>query len=128
MTIFNTNKIIENGGITLKLLGLDLVNSLEVGGNYWYFPLLPDCTLLVGEDQLSVELEKFMLDNSAELLKRGRYLGVWLNPKDKKYYIDINVRSKTERGALKRVTVINKSSTRKILVIYNPATNIVVEV
>ncbi|NCU30862.1 hypothetical protein EOL73_03055 [Candidatus Saccharibacteria bacterium] len=120
MVAFDVGEIIKNGGTTLRLLGENLSHSKEVGGDYWYFPLLLDRTLLVVESQLSAELEKFVLKNSAELLKRGRYLGVWFNPKDERYYLDINVRDKTEVGALKTVTDINKSSSRKILAIYNP--------
>jgi len=128
MTAVDIRRIIENGGATLKLTVTSLAEAMKVVGDFWYFPLLPDCTLLVNEDQLSAELEKFVLNNSAELLKRGRYLGVWFNPKDEKYYLDINVRSKTEDGALKRVAKINKSSTRKILAIYNPSIDVVVNV
>lgn len=120
MTTADIRRIIKNGGATLKLSGVCLAEAIEIGGDFWYFPLLPDCILLVGANQLSAELDKFVLNNSAELLKRGRYLGVWFNPKDEKYYLDINVRSKTEDRALKRVANINKSSTRKILAIYNP--------
>lgn len=128
MTIFNTNKIIENGGITLRLFGLDLVNSKEVGGNYWYFPLLPDRTIIVDEDKLPEGLDRFVAINSDVLFKRGRYLGVWHNPGDSKYYLDINIRRRDKIDALQKVATINKSSTRKILAIYNPIKDTVVEV
>lgn len=120
MTAVDIRIIIENGGATLKLTVTSLAEAMKVGGDFWYFPLLPDRTLLVNEDRLRAELEKFVSNNSVELLKHGRYLGVWFNLKDEKYYLDINVRSKTEDRALKRVANINKSSTRKILAIYNP--------
>lgn len=128
MTAADIHSIIKNGGVTLKLSSAGLAEAKEVGGDFWYFPLLPDYTLLINEDRLSAELEKFVLKNSTELLKRGRYLGVWFNPKDEKYYLDINVRSKTEDRALKRVASINKSSNRKILAIYNPTKDVVVNV
>lgn len=110
------NIIQASGGITLRMVG-DTV--AQVGGDFWYYPLLPDKTLIAERHKLEPAYVEFIALNKAELAKRGRYLGVWLNPISNQYYFDINVRAKTKKQALEHIGQINKVSQRQILAAFN---------
>lgn len=114
-------KVLDRGGITLQLHGNNLADAAEVAGDYWYYPILPDCTVIVNEYDLPAAINAFVAADARELQRPNRYLGIWKNPSDNQYYIDVNERSPTKAHAIKRVKQINAQSKRQILAIYNPA-------
>lgn len=119
-------KVLDRGGITLQLHGNSLVDATEVTGDYWYYPVLPDCTVIVSESDLPAAITAFVATNSPELQLPNRYLGIWENPATNQYYIDINERASSKVEAKKRIEQINQKSVRKILAIYNPSTSITI--
>lgn len=113
-------KALQQGGITVALDVDNPQNATEVGGDYWYYPLHPDKTVVIGEQQLAEAVKVFVQENKNDLAKAKQYLGIWRNPEDNNYYIDINERSRTKADAINRVKQINAHSKRQILAIYNP--------
>lgn len=113
----------QEGGITLRFNMSTRERVEEVRGDYWYYPVFPDQTSICGIDDLEATFTVFRLNNLYILTQPNRYLGIWLNSADNMYYLDINERSKTEAGAKNRADQINAKTKRKIIAIYNPATN-----
>ena len=106
-----------SGGITLRYTnGV----PVQVDGDYWYFPVQPDVTVIVAQQRLAVAYNEFVANNINALAMRGRYLGVWLNPDTDQYYFDITIRATTKGSALKYMTRINSVSQRQILAAFNP--------
>lgn len=114
-------KAISQGGITIQLHGNSLADAKEVAGDYWYYPVLPDSTVIVSELALPKAVVAFVTTHATALRQPNRYLGVWRNPSNSQYYIDINERSPTKKHATRRVKQINAQSQRQILAIYNPS-------
>ena len=108
----------SQGGVTLSCASQSNVN--EVMDDRWYFPLLPDATEVVSSRDLSDHLHDFMVLNEQKLREDNTYLGVWRNPENGKYYLDINTAERSKDEAIKSATVINSSSNRQILALYNP--------
>jgi len=114
-------KLIQaNGGITLRYTnGV----PVQVGSDYWYFPVQPDATVIVARQRLEPAYNEFVANNINALATRGRYLGVWLNPDTDQYYFDITIRATTKASALRYIARINSVSQRQILAAFNPARN-----
>ncbi|NCU38105.1 hypothetical protein EOL96_03570 [Candidatus Saccharibacteria bacterium] len=112
-------KAFHQGGITLQLHSNSIADATEVAGDYWYYPVLPDNTVIVSEHDLPTAIAAFVTTNAPELQRPNRYLGVWCNPTNSQYYIDINERSPAKTHAIERVKQINAQSKRQILSIYN---------
>lgn len=120
------NTATQQGGITLKY-NPNLNNKLrQVGGDYWYFPAFPDRTKIVAPERLEPAFAEFIATNAQDLARRGRYLGIWRNPQNGDYYLDINTRATSKEQAVKRMEQINKVSKRHILAAYNPVRDVTV--
>lgn len=121
--MFNSliKKAIAGGGITFRLHQSDYLDDAEeIAGDYWYYPVLPDSTLIVDEPALSDQTMLFISKYSAEIFQPDRYLGIWRNPEDKMYYVDVNERSREKAEAIASAKAINARSSRQIIAIYNP--------
>ncbi len=119
-------KVLDRGGITLQLHGNSLVDVTEVTGDYWYYSVLPDRTVIVDAHDLPATINAFVAANTPELQRPNRYLGIWENPASNQYYIDINERANSRAKAKKHIEQINQNSVRKILAMYNPSTSVTV--
>lgn len=108
----------SQGGVTLSCASQSNVN--EVMDDRWYFPLLPDATEVVLADDLHYRLDEFMLCHQKRLKETNVYLGVWLNPENDSYYLDINTAERSKPKAIQRAKSINSTSKRQILAMYNP--------
>ena len=113
------HQIITEGGITLQL---DARNNTyrSVGGDYWYFPVAPDATVIIDGSRLEAGFHDFVTSNRQVLMQDDTYLGVWRNPSDSKYYLDICTRDTDHDRALTTARSISDKSDRTIKSIYNP--------
>lgn len=111
------------GGITLKFNPSSKITLRQVGGDYWYFPAFPDKTKIVSHERLEPAFAEFTAMHAQDLARRGHYLGLWRNPQNGNYYLDINTRTTTKEQAIKCMEQINKVSQRRILAAYSPARN-----
>lgn len=112
------DKIKCDGGITLRIEPDG--HAQLARGDYWYFPVLPDTTVICSISRLEPALATFRTDYHDELAADNRYLGIWFNPDENRYYIDVNERHADKSAALDHARAINKSSKRQIIAIYNP--------
>lgn len=118
----------HNKGISLKVTFDPEPAFQEVAGDFWYYTLLPDQTLICGHDKLKPAFLDFVNKHQGELSKSDRFLGIWLNPEDNMFYIDVNARAKSPEETLQRVDNINRSSARQIIAAYNPAKDETLEI
>jgi hypothetical protein len=114
-------KAIADGGITFRFdKSKNLDDAEEIAGDYWYYPVLPDSTLIVDEQILYEQTKLFISTNASEVFRQNRYVGIWRNPEDKMFYVDINERKQDKDAAIQAVKAINSRSSRQIIAIYNP--------
>lgn len=114
-------KSIADGGITFRFNESRNFDDVEeAGGDYWYYPVLPDSTLIVDEHILYEQTKLFISASAGGVFRPDWYVGIWRNPDDDMYYIDINERSAEKAEAIKRVKAINSCSSSQIIAIYNP--------
>lgn len=113
----------ESGGVTFDLRKKVSLEKLD----FWYFPKYPSKTkILPLSVNLHEELEKFVDENKMFLLEPDCFLGTWINPKNKKYYLDITTCVGDLGKAREFCAEISKREKRKIVSIYNPYKNKVV--
>ena len=107
---------LENGGSASKIDTYQFLTSVDT----WRFPKYPGKTVILPPDVcLTLELEKFIRTNEIYLQEPECWLGTWINPRTKQYYLDISTSCKDLEIARKTAIEISLKAGRKIVAIYN---------
>ncbi|MCD4753988.1 MAG: hypothetical protein K8R40_13035 [Anaerolineaceae bacterium] len=107
---------LEKGGTASRIDTYQFLTPV----NAWRFPKYPSKTVILPPDVcLSVELEKFIGANETYLREPGCWLGTWINPHTKNYYLDISTSCKDLEKARQTAIDISIKEGRKIVAIYN---------
>lgn len=109
-------KTLEKGGTASNLATYHFLSPVDA----WRFPKYPSKTVILPPDKnLLSELKKFIEANEAFLREPDCWLGTWINPHTKHYYLDITTSCKELEHAKRTAIGISKKEGRKIVAIYN---------
>ena len=107
---------LQNGGTASKLNGNRLLPPMDV----WQFPKYPGRTLILPpEANLTEELKHFILANESFLREPDCWLGTWINPKTRCFYLDITTGCADLETARQIALEISEREGRRIVAIYN---------
>jgi len=110
------SQTIDRGGVSTDIKS----QAILPPANTWSFPKYPSKTRILPPDlDLQKELEKFIDKNEELLLEEGCFLGIWINPNTKNYYLDITTSVEDLEKAKKVAKKISRKEGRKIVSIYN---------
>jgi len=115
----------EKGGCTFNFSTQDLLDPSIKG---WIFPKYPDKTEIVEQNTLGEVLPNFIRKNLAYLIEGKTYLGLWLNPKGGKVYMDINTILPTKDEAIAYCRSSAEKGQRQVVAIHDLKTGENVEV
>ncbi len=111
---------IKNGGSASRLNEKDFLPP----GDVWSFPKYPArTTILPSTVDLALELREFITRNEARLNEADCWLGTWINPRTKEYYLDIATGVADLCEARKTAKRISIEDGRKIVAIFNSKRN-----
>jgi hypothetical protein len=111
---------IKNGGSASKLNEKDFLPPRDV----WSFPKYPARTMILPPTvDLAVELREFITRNEALLNETDCWLGTWINPRTKEYYLDIATGIVDLNEARRAAIRISHKDGRKIVAIFNSKRN-----
>jgi len=86
----------------------------------WGFPKYPSKTVILPPDaSLREELERFIAVNEMYLREPDCWLGTWINPHTKHFYLDITTSCEDLEKARQVAMDISTREGRKIVAIYN---------
>jgi len=107
---------LERGGVASKPETCELLPPVDS----WSFPKYPHKTAILSPDvDLVEEIKKFIATNKAYLKEPGCWLGTWINPYTKHYYLDVT----TSRDDLDQAREVARETSRregrKIVALYN---------
>ena len=105
----------QEGGVTAQWPS----GKLKCKDDAWYFPALPDETVITSEDTLEKALDNFLARFDSELQKDDRYLGICFDKEANRYHIDVNCRVEDTAKAIEMANTFSANSTYKIKSIYN---------
>ena len=107
---------VEKGVIAAKLATYQLLPPIDA----WGFPKYPSkTTILPPEIDLVAELRTFIEINETYLNEMDCYLGTWVNPHTKHYYLDITTSCADLEEARRIARAISMKEDRKIVALYN---------
>lgn len=106
----------EHGGTASKLEGYELLSLMDA----WQFPKYPSKTVILPPEADLVEaLRSFISTNEIFLRETGCWLGTWINPQTRCFYLDITT-SCNDLNQAKRIALeISAREGRRIVAIYN---------
>jgi len=111
---------IKNGGSASKLNEKDFLPPRDV----WSFPKYPARTMILPSTvDLAFELCEFITRNEALLNETDCWLGTWINPRTKEYYLDIATGVAELSKARETAKRISVEDGRKIVAIFNAKRN-----
>jgi hypothetical protein len=114
---------LEKGGTVSKLETYQLLPPVDD----WKFPKYPGRTaILPSEVDLVDELKNFILANEPFLRESDCWLGTWINPQTRHFYLDITTSRCDFEEARKTALEIGNSEGRKIVALYNSERNEIV--
>lgn len=106
----------QNGGTTSKLNDYQLLPPMDA----WQFPKYPGRTrILLADVDLVNELKSFISANEIFLREPGCWLGTWINPQTRCFYLDITTSCTDLETAKKMALEISEREGRRIVAIYN---------
>ena len=111
---------LEKGGVASKPETREFLPPIDS----WSFPKHPKQTAILPPDvDLVEEIKKFIAANEAYLEEADCWLGTWINPHTRHYYLDIT----TSCDDLDKARAIAQETSlregRKIVALYNPKRN-----
>ena len=111
---------IKNGGSASRLNEKDFLPARDV----WSFPKYPARTVILPSTvDLAFALHEFITRNEIFLNEADCWLGTWINPRTKEYYLDIATGIVDLNEARKAATRISHQDGRKIVAIFNSKRN-----
>ena len=111
---------IKNGGSASRLNKEKFLPPVDV----WSFPKYPSRTeILPSTVDLAAELRKFVIQNESFLNEAECWLGTWINPRTKEYYLDIATGVAELSKARETAKRISIEDGRKIVAIFNAKRN-----
>jgi hypothetical protein len=106
----------EHGGTASKLEGYELLPLMDA----WQFPKYPSKTVILPpETDLAEALKSFISANELFLREPDCWLGTWIHPKTRCFYLDITTSCKDLDEARRRALEISAREGRRIVAIYN---------
>ena len=107
---------LENGGSASRIDTYQFLTPVDT----WRFPKYPSKTAILPPDAcLSMELKKFIDVNKTFLQEPECWLGTWINPYTRHFYLDVTTSCKDLEIARKTAIDISSKEGRKIVAIYN---------
>jgi hypothetical protein len=86
----------------------------------WGFPKYPGKTAILPPDSdLLAELRAFIHLNRDYLLEAESWLGTWIHPSTRDYYLDITMSCENLEEARKKALEVSREEGRKIVALYN---------
>ena len=111
---------LEQGGAASKLETYELLPPADL----WSFPKHPQRTAILPPDvDLVDEIKKFIAVNQAYLKEADCWLGTWINPHTRHYYLDIATGCDDLDQAREAAQETSLREGRKIVALYNPKRN-----
>jgi hypothetical protein len=106
----------EHGGTASKLEGYERLPLMDT----WQFPKYPSKTVILPPEADLVEaLKSFISTNEGFLREPNCWLGTWINPQTRCFYLDITTSCKDLDEARRLALEISAREGRKIVAIYN---------
>lgn len=107
---------LENGGSSSKLNTYHLSGPVDV----WSMPRYPGRTIILPSDaDLVAELRTFIQRNRPQLLEAESWLGTWIHPTSRSYYLDITMSRKDLKEAQEEAIKRSRQEGRQIVALYN---------
>jgi hypothetical protein len=111
---------IKSGGSASRLNEKNFLPLMDV----WSFPKYPSRTaILPSSVDLAIELRKFIIQNEDFLNEVDCWLGTWINPRTKEYYLDIATGIGDLSEACETAKRISIEDGRKIVALFNAKRN-----
>ncbi len=111
---------LKNGGSASRLNEKDFLPPKDV----WSFPKYPARTMILPSTvDLAAELQKFVIQNETLLNETDCWLGTWINPRTKEFYLDIATGIVDLDEAVRAAKRISLEDGRKIVAIFNSKSN-----
>jgi len=111
---------LEKGGAVSKLDTYQFLPPVDD----WKFPKYPGKTsILPPEVDLVQELKAFILANEALLREPDCWLGTWIHPQTRQFYLDIATGHADLQEARKLALELGRREGRKIVALYNSGRN-----
>ena len=111
---------LKNGGSASRLNEKDFLPPKDV----WSFPKYPARTMILPSTvDLAAELQKFAIQNETLLNETDCWLGTWINPRTKEFYLDIATGIVDLNKAVRAAKRISLEDGRKIVAIFNSKRN-----
>ncbi len=111
---------IKSGGSASRLNAEKFLPPMDI----WSFPKYPSRTaILPPTADLATELRKFVIQNESFLKEVDCWLGTWINPRTKEYYLDIATGIAELSKARETAKRISVEDGRKIVAIFNAKRN-----
>jgi hypothetical protein len=106
----------EHGGTASKLEGYELLPLMDT----WQFPKYPARTVILPpETDLAQELKHFISANETFLREPDCWLGTWIHPQTRCFYLDITTSCKDLSEARRLALEISMREGRRIVALYN---------
>lgn len=107
---------LQNGGVAFKLDTCQFLPPMDV----WEFPKYPSKTVILppGVDLVN-ELRNFVSTNEPFLREPDCWLGTWVNPQTRCFYLDITTSCIDLDEARRMALEVSGRDGRKIVAIYN---------
>lgn len=107
---------LEKGGSASKLDTYEFLPPIDA----WGFPKYPGKTAILSSDiDLVAALRKFVTDNELYLRETDSWLGTWIHPATRDYYLDITTSCIDLEEAKREAIVRSHAEERKIVALYN---------
>jgi hypothetical protein len=107
---------LKEGGTASKLHGYELLPPVDS----WQFPKYPARTVILPPDvDLIAALKRFILENESLLREPDCWLGTWINPQTRCFYLDITTSCKDLQEARKTALENSQRDGRRIVALYN---------
>jgi hypothetical protein len=109
-------KTLEQGGIASRIESYQFLPPIDA----WSFPKYPGKTVILPPNvDLAEEIKKFIIAHESYLKEADCWLGTWINPQTKHYYLDL-ITSRRELEEARKVAIeTSLREGRKIVALYN---------
>ena len=109
---------LQHGGVTADVSSQTLLAPVDA----WYFPKYPAKALILPSTvDLCPALKQFIIANSNHWSEPNTWLGTWINPQTREYYLDITTSRQDLDEARQEAIALGLKDGRNIVAIYNPA-------
>lgn len=107
---------LANGGAAFHLDTLQFLPPLDI----WSFPKYPGKTIILPSDiNLEQALKNYIATNTASLREPNCWLGTWIHPETREFYLDITTGCSDLKVAKRLALEASRRDGRKIVAIYN---------